>query len=211
MGKKQKQFGMSLMEVLVVVGTIAILLGVSLPVAKQLARLFESSTGVRQLINAALSHARAIAVREQAYTGVRFQQDADGNTYLIFIIHDKDATGDAQGFRAVVGRKPMKLPEGVSVRAAVRKSDDTLSVNNYFSVVFSPAGKLTVHEVQCLPTVPTDTIFGTMFTEDADSWFSVQGFDLVKKEKDGPGLESTTEYISPYTGELVMEYREQKP
>jgi len=200
------------MEVLVVVGIIAILMGVSIPAAKQLMHSFKSSTGVRQLINAALSNARAIAVREQAYAGIRFQQDKDGNTYIVFIIHDNTATGFANGFRAVRGRKPMKLPEDVRVPKT--------------SVIFSPQGKLTIHDVRVRnkdakpdgDDSSVDMIFNTelnvndgkaMFIQDAGglpySFPSVQSITISSKEGS-----STTEYISPYTGELVMEYREQK-
>jgi Tfp pilus assembly protein FimT len=175
---KKKQSGISLTEILVVVGIIAVLMGVSIPAAKQLAGSFETGTGVRQLINAALSNARAIAVREQTYAGVRFQQDAEGHTYMIFIVHDKAATGLANGFRAVMGRKPMQLPENVSVTATVVDLTNNITGSHDF---FS-------------------------FEEDAVDWSSVQSFTI--KTKDG---NETTEYISPYTGELVMEYRQQNP
>jgi len=203
---------MTLTELLVVVAVMSILLSISVPTAQHLMKGFESSTGVRHLINAALSNARAIAVRQQAYAGVRFQQDVDGDkTYMILIVYDKEATGDADGFRAVIGRKPMELPEDISVSAYVQKPDETWSTESFFSVLFSPSGKLTIHEAQCLHSSTADTIFNStgdsMFTEDGDSWFSVQDFVLVKEDKYGTVVESTTEYISPYTGELVMEYK----
>jgi Tfp pilus assembly protein FimT len=183
------------MEILVVVSIMAVLMGISIPAAKSLMASFESGTGARQLINAALSNARAIAVREQTYAGVRFQEDATGHTYIIFIVHDPAATGDAEGFRAVTGRKPMKLPEDVTVPKA--------------SVVFSPQGKLTIHRVQCLKASANDTIFNdngnSMFTQDGSAPDSRQSITIDSKTKP-----STTEYISPYTGELVMEYRQQK-
>ena len=199
---------MSLTEILVVVGIIAVLMGVSIPAAKQLAGSFETGTGVRQLINAALSNARAIAVREQAYAGVRFQENKDGNNYMIFIVHDNAATGYANGFRAVTGRKPMKLPEDVSVSVP------------RLSVVFSPQGKLTIHPVRAYnkdaspDDSSNDTIFNTLynvngghskFEQDPGDFNSRQSITIGSKK----GLTaSTTEYISPYTGELVMEYRD---
>jgi prepilin-type N-terminal cleavage/methylation domain-containing protein len=193
--------GLSLMEILVTVSIMAILMGISIPAAKSLMASFESGTGARQLINAALSNARAIAVREQTYAGVRFQQDAAGHTYIVFIVHDPAATGDAEGFRAVTGRKPMKMPEDITVLQT--------------SVVFSPQGKLTIHRVQCLHGVTNDTVFNVagadaMFADEAegDVLNSVQSIIIGSKKE--PGV-STTEYISPYTGELVMEYRQQKP
>ena len=196
---------MTLTELLVVVAVMTILLGISVPTAQQLMDSFESSTGVRHLINAALSNARAIAVRQQAYAGVRFQQNIDGNTYMIFIVQDTPANmgGLANGFRAVIGRKPMKLPENVGV--------------NQCSVVFSPAGKLTNHQVWVrnkdgvTDDTSNDTIFNIQanvdlgigqFVQDSGNTNSRQNFVLTDKDSSG------TEHINPYTGELVMEYSE---
>lgn len=199
------------MEVLVVMAIMAILMGVSIPAAKALMASFESGTGTRQLINAALSNARAIAVREQTYAGVRFQQDKAGNTYIVFIEHDPDpapdGTGLANGFRAVQGRKPMKLPESVSLSGASKLTGPT--------VVFSPSGKLTIHPVRTSSKdgmAANDTIFNTqanvdagmaMFVQDSGDVNSIQSVTIQDKK----GV-SVTEYISPYTGELVIEYRD---
>jgi len=212
--KYKRQSGISLTEILVVIAVMAILMGVSIPAVKQLTRSFESGTGTRQLSNAALSNARAIAVRSQTYAGVRFQQDINGNTYLIFIVHDPDpspnGTGLANGFRTVIGRKPMKLPEGVRINGATKLTGP--------SVVFSPAGKLTIHDVRThnydgkTADSSSDTIFNTqnninngkaMFVQDMTDLGSFQSFVIVDNE----GV-SKTEFISPYTGELVMEYRD---
>lgn len=212
MRNKQRQRGISLTEILVVIGVMAILMGVSIPAAKQLMVSFESSTGVRHLINAALANARAIAVREQAYAGVRFQQDTDGHTYIILIEHDPTATGLANGFRTVSGRKPIEFPEGTTLSGT--------SVSTGPSVVFSPAGKLTTHRVRAYNKdgvsgdTSTDTIFNTpvnvvsgfsMFLQDGASTEMTSRQNLTIIDKNGV---RTTEYISPYTGELVMEYHE---
>jgi len=212
MRKKQRQFGVTLTEILVVVAVMAILLGISVPTAQHLVDSFESSTGVRYLINAALSNARAIAVRNQAYAGVRFQQAADGHTYMVFIVSDMEGTGYANGFRVVEGRKPMKLPEDIVI--------------SKMSVIFSPAGKLTIQDVRVrnkdgvTDETSNDTIFNTdakvdagtaMFVQDVGGlpyhFPSKQSITIGKKDKYG-STKYSTEYISPYTGELVMEYRE---
>ncbi len=257
MRKRQKQSGISLTEILVVIAVMAILMGVSIPAAKQLMGSFESSTGTRQLINAALSNARAIAVRNQTYAGVRFQEDTNGNTYIIFIEHDKGATGLANGFRAVTGRKPMKLSEDVGVLTNFPFVDTDLDTPEElndaitFSIIFTPQGKLTVHPVRVrnyegategdLPSFCPDNIFNIQPRVDGDlamfyqdDYFlgnsggypdmglgeedSTQGFRLFSKS-DFKSVESNfrwkdyfatlnPEYISPYTGELVMEYRD---
>ncbi|MEJ2648681.1 MAG: hypothetical protein P8016_09770, partial [Sedimentisphaerales bacterium] len=70
---------------------------------------------VKATIDAALSTARAIAAKEQRYAGVRFELDFHDNQYMIFIIHDPEKTGLSNGFRAVEGVKPIKLPDDVRV------------------------------------------------------------------------------------------------
>ena len=257
---------MTLTELLVVVAIMAILLGISVPTAQHLKDSFESSTGVRYLINAALSNARAIAVRQQKYAGVRFQEDAEGHTYMIFIVHDTPANtgGLEDGFRAVVGRNPMKLPEDVGVLANVFSSSNTDSQNNAlidtdveltdaktFSIIFSSAGKLVIHDVRVrnkdgkTDGSSNDTIFNEydflnneylgMFLQDDypaplipanPDWGlaeegSIQGFIIFdKKEIVAVSANSRwtdyfsklqIDYISPYTGELIMEYREESP
>ncbi len=208
MNKNPKHFGLTLTELLVVIAVMAILMSIAIPAVKGIMESFDSGTSVRQLINAALSASRAIAIREQTYAGVRFQKGSDGNTYIVFIVHDPAATGFANGFRGILGRKPMKLPEGV----AISKS----------SIIFSPQGKLTIHDVRARnqdaksdgDDSSKDTIFNTqlnvmtgkaMFVQDQGGltyYFpSVQQLTITSK------TDTTTEYVSPYTGQLVLEYR----
>jgi prepilin-type N-terminal cleavage/methylation domain-containing protein len=110
--------GFTLVELLTVVSIVLLLAVIGLPAAKQVLNSFESSLSVRYLISAALGNARAIAAREQAYAGLRFQQDLAGNQYMIFIVNDPDVgpliPGNL-GCRAVAGQKPIKLPENVGV------------------------------------------------------------------------------------------------
>ncbi len=172
MRTRTRQFGFTLTEMTLVVATIALLLGLGLPAARMLIQSFESDSGTKGMINAALSNARAIAARDQRYAGVRFQQDPDGNQYMIFIIHDFEKTGLSPGFRAVEGMKPIKLPEnsgvmdlmvrtnhGTSSTSAASPLDepfqsthlnDTNSMRDTstFSIVFSPSGKLILRTVR---------------------------------------------------------------
>ena len=172
MRTRNRQFGFTLTEMTLVVATIALLLGLGLPAVRMLLNSFESDSGTRSMINAALSNARAIAARDQRYAGLRFQQDSDGNQYMIFIVHDFEKTGLSPGFRAVEGMKPIKLPEnsgitdlmvrtnyGTSAAAAASPLneplrpahlDDTNSMRDTstFSIVFSPSGKLVVRTVR---------------------------------------------------------------
>lgn len=172
MRTRTRQFGFTLTEMALVIATVALLLGLGLPAVRVLLHSFESDSGTKGMINAALSNARAIAAREQRYAGLRFQQDSSGNQYMIFIVHDFGKTGLSPGFRAVEGLKPIKLPEnsrvldlmvrtnhGTSPAAAASALDEPLApahldeINGLrdtstFSIVFSPSGKLVTRSVR---------------------------------------------------------------
>ena len=177
----------------------------TVPATRALMESFETSAGVRTLISAALCNARAIAAKEQRYAGVRFQRDIKGNQYMIFIIHDPDdpddpastadgiGTGLANGFRAIEGKKPIKLPANIGVMDLYVKDnylpagpppidqgiDDAAEVMDVttFSIVFSPTGKLVVHEVRVRNRSgradpdhsSLDDIFNTDLNVDADT------------------------------------------
>ena len=113
--KLRTKFGLTLTEIAVVIAIISLLAGLGLPAVRALLNSFESRSGGRSMISAALSTARAIAAKEQRYAGIRFQQDLAGNQYMVFIVHDFERTGLNPGFRAVEGLKPIKLPESLGV------------------------------------------------------------------------------------------------
>ncbi len=167
MRTRSKQSGLTLPEMVVVIATIALLAGFGLPAIRALLNSFETQSGAKTLISTALASARAIAAKEQHYAGVRFQQDSAGIQYMVFIVHDFGKTGLAPGFRAVKGVKPIKLPETVSVVDMVYNPDlltppgdgivdNDIEMNNVnvlmdtmtFSIIFSPSGKLVIHDVR---------------------------------------------------------------
>ncbi len=178
---------MSLTEMLVVTAAVAVLLAISVPAAKKVMESFDSSAGARALINAALSNARAMAMATGRYTGVRFQQDREGNSYMIFIVHDPDATNLANGYRAVEGRKPMRLPTNLGVmdglwvnRQVINNDFDTNSPQDNltdadldeprepryldattFSIVFSSSGHVVCHPVRVRRQNSADSVFNT--------------------------------------------------
>jgi len=115
MRTKSEQSGLTLTEMVVVIAAMTILVAFGLPAVRALLHSFESQSGTKSMISAALATARAIAAKEQHYAGIRFQQALDGNQYMIFIIHDYEKTGLSSGFRVVEGVKPIKLPEGSGV------------------------------------------------------------------------------------------------
>jgi Tfp pilus assembly protein PilE len=178
--------GLTLTEMVVVVSIVAVFTVLGLPAIRAFIRSVESGSSARAMISAALSSGRAIAAKEQHYAGVRFQnryqEDNKGCQYMIFIVHDFNKTGLANGFRAVEGIEPIKLPDSVGVMdLMVRKNhastsqgagdpddrsieendlDDTNPANlvngrniyvtdtTSFSIVFSPSGKLVIHDVR---------------------------------------------------------------
>ena len=124
----KQQRGLTLIEITVVLAIIAILTAVVIPAIRALSGSFGSAGAARTMVEAALSSARTIAMREQRYAGVRFQKayHPDGplhaSQYMILIIHDPDGMKPdpndddfATGFRAVEGVKPIKLPDMVGI------------------------------------------------------------------------------------------------
>ena len=169
MRTKSKQSGLTLPEIAVVIATIALLAGFALPAIRALLNSFQTQSGAKAMISAALASARAIAAKDQRYAGVRFQQDLSGSQYMIFIINEEPSKmgGLTIGFRAVKGVKPIKLPDTIVVMD-LRYNPDLLNppgdgfinsdieISNAnvfrdttsFSIIFSPSGKLVIHDVR---------------------------------------------------------------
>jgi len=113
------------METVVIIATIALLVGLGVPAVRAFIKSFETGSSTKSMISAALSSARAIAAKEQKYAGVRFQKayqpegPLEAPQYMVFIINDSDnapnGTGLANGFRVVQGLKPIRLPDTVGV------------------------------------------------------------------------------------------------
>jgi len=178
--------GLTLTELAVAIAVMALLAGITLPAARMIIGSFESGDGARSMISAALASARALAAAKDSYVGVRFQKAYNPDAvdplnpltapqYMIFI--EKDAapepngTGLANGFRAVEGCKPVKLPDSIGVTdltwvdrrvsgTVILFADEPIDTDaeidapeelrdtTTFSVIFSPSGKLLMHEVR---------------------------------------------------------------
>ncbi len=162
MKTKPRQSGLTLMEQTVVIAIVALLVAVGLPAVRTFLDSFESRGSVKAMISASLASARAIAAREQKYAGIRFQnryqQDNKGCQYMIFIVQDPEIL--AWGFRAVDGAEPIKLPDSIGVMDLRINDNDKVDTNvelvagedltdtTTFSILFSPSGKLVIHDVQ---------------------------------------------------------------
>jgi len=184
----RRQRGLTLIEMTLVVATIALLVGFALPAVRTLVGSFHSEGGAKSMIQAALSSARAMATSRQEYVGIRFQTAYSRGAanpddplasaqYMILIVHDPapepDGTGFSIGFRAIEGLKPIRLPEGffavdptlvtrtrdsqnrirMDEQSSINSDDDLDTLSELrdvttFSLVFSPAGKLIVHDVR---------------------------------------------------------------
>jgi type II secretory pathway pseudopilin PulG len=163
--------GLTLPEMTVVIGIAALMVALTIPAANMLLNSFESESGTKTIISSALASARAIAAKEQRYAGIRFQKryepsnPANASQYIIFIIYDFDRTGLANGFRAVEGIQPIKLPDSIGVMdlfyhpnlftpdGRVDTDPEIANANVFmdtttFSIVFSPSGKLVIHYVR---------------------------------------------------------------
>jgi len=237
------------MEMTVVVAAVALLAVFGLPAIRAFFNSLESKGPTEAMISSALSSARAIAIKERHYAGVRFQKAYDPKgpleapQYMVFIIHDFDKTKLANGFRAVEGLQPIRLPDSVGVMDLRRNENEVIDsdekikifedVNDTttFSIVFSPSGKLVIHEVQTrnrdgkTNDDSKDDIFNVksnvengigMFVQDSDKEPSRNAFIIYERDKFRAAFEnkrpwsdylknlaSQKIYINPYTGTII--------
>lgn len=252
MKTKTRHSGLTMTEMVVVVSIVAVFTVLGMPAIRAFVRSVESEGGAKAMISASLSSARAMAAQRQRYAGIRFQNkyqpDGKGCQYMIFIVYDFNATGLPNGFRAVDGVEPIKLPDSVGVMDLRLGSttpeqvvDNDTKINNdwqvadttTFSIIFSPSGKLVIHDVRVNNrdgSSPTskDDIFNTnsnvqngigMFIQDNDGVAGLQQessrnsfliYDKTIFEKLNPLSRFTkylngleVVYINPYTGTII--------
>ncbi|MFC1676851.1 Tfp pilus assembly protein FimT/FimU [Planctomycetota bacterium] len=191
---KIKRSGLTLTEMVAVTGVVAVLTTFSMPAVQSFFSAIGTSQGsVQSMIGAGLATARAIAAKEHRYAGVRFQQDAEGNQYMIFIVNDPTLVNSdnfkiVNGFRAIEGQNPIRIAETFGVMdlrlgasnddiidedIEIDDDDPELYDTTTFSIIFSPSGKLVIRRVQVLRNNNDDGIFNdtidSMFEDDFDS------------------------------------------
>ena len=193
MKTKMKKSGVTLIEMVAVVAAVALLTMLSLPAIRSLRKSLVNEGAARGLINSTLASARAMAAEKDCYVGVRFQTayKFNGDTtaldnesalfahdvlnaeqYMIFIMHKREKSDDLlDGFWAVEGIKPIKLPDNFGVmdmRLSTNSGNTIIGVGDgpidldsdidegkelldtaTFSIIFSPSGKLIIQRVRC--------------------------------------------------------------
>ncbi|MCD4832011.1 MAG: prepilin-type N-terminal cleavage/methylation domain-containing protein [Anaerohalosphaeraceae bacterium] len=227
---KQKG-GFTLVEMLVVTVIVASLIGIAIPAINAVQRSYDS-TGTLSMVESALSSARAMAISSRRYAGIRFQKAADANgvendplnrdQYMIYIIHEDEKTmgNDKDCFRAIEGKKPIKLPANIGIMDVNNISSDAdISANNdmtaetSFSIVFSPSGKLVMTTAQMrnkdgkTTNGSNDTIFNTrdnissnppvgMFVQDDSEELSRRELMIYSRKEFAKFYNSGTAYSS---------------
>ena len=238
--KTKQRSGMTLGEVVVSVAIIAAMIAVTIPAVEILRESFHSS-GAKTMISSALSAARALAAKHQRYAGIRFQFDPNGREqYMIFILHDPQNLSSVNGFRAIEGLKPMKLPEDQGIMDlyvagqpldvagdpdSVMADPNNVTDTTTFSIIFSPSGKLIIHDVRVLHFSNNDKIFNdlgsvnALFDEDTNNIMPYKlelsrGSFVIYDKKEFSKIDSTRRwtdylcrlqvlYLNPYTGTII--------
>lgn len=225
MRNKRRQLGATLAEMTIVISIAALMLGLAVPATNMLLNSFESESGAKSIISGALASARAIAAKEQRYAGIRFQKRYDPNNaigssqYIIFIVKENNRllSGNLinNGFRAVGGIQPIKLPDSIGVMDLYYELDSLLpaigngvldndaAANNgtvftdvtSFSIVFSPSGKLVIHDVRVRNR--------NGYTATASNFSNDDVFNRISQIEAGIGMFLQDDYYAGYGGSTV--------
>ena len=184
MRNDERQVGFTLVEMLIVVAIGVMLMAIALPAYHAMtdgAKMAQTNN----VIAAALGTARTYAIKKQKYAGVRFQFDRggwrEGKQYAILIEHNTDLKVSGSPatwspyvlehrYTVVPNTKPLVLPQGMGILGMKLDIDASGTTDDFdldeegeladatgFAIVFTPSGRLTVKESQCLPRrLPND-------------------------------------------------------
>ena len=174
MKQNLKKTGFTLIEMLIAIAIIVIVGAVSLVSMRAITKSFNSGSYAINIIDAALSGARATAIKEGKYAGVRFQRAYDSagfdkaSQYMIPIVsaNVNDMNGTKDCYVAAEGKRSIKVPNSLIVMEVycyddpsdsnkdIELNDDTLNSESglrnatTFTILFSPSGKPTVRFAQ---------------------------------------------------------------
>jgi len=136
----------------------------------------------RTMLRSAFASAKAKAAAGQKYVGVRFQQNSQGRSYLVFVQPAEDQTDSYLVMRAIPDTEPIPLPEGVELAELegiendrttgstatgpqygdINLFSDYLIDTTTFTVLFAPDGRIVRKRVQIQSRGPEDTMFNNM-------------------------------------------------
>ena len=140
--------GFTLIELLVVIAIIGILVALAVPT---LANLFGGGGAqARNVLDAQLRVARALAIRDRQFTGVHFQRHCRTGEYWLAIVRF-NGVGSCDGL--VEGTTPVKLPGGTGVgEVTAAKFVDPVS-GNYMDDKFDTDEPADVDDVDDFTTL----------------------------------------------------------
>ncbi len=174
MKQNLKKPGFTLIEMLVAMAIIVIVGAVSLISIRAIMKSFNSGSYAINIIDAALSSARATAIKEGKYAGIRFQREYNpagfdkASQYMIPIVlaNVNDMNGTKDCYVAIEGKRVIKVPDSLIVMETYRYDysssphedfemkdaylNDLIGLRNAttFTILFSPSGKPAVRFAQ---------------------------------------------------------------
>lgn len=205
MKTQQESKGITLMELAVVVGIIALLTAISLPAISMLKKSLGVERTPVRVLSSLLGSARARAVKEQRYAGAHFERTPGGKQYCIMIISEPaipyslpaiDPEQDDIPFVAVDGVQPVSLGKETVIASGADVND--LSVD----IIYSPSGRLVRKSVMLCsnPAKTNDDIFHNtsgLFKTRIQGKMSDRAVSFCEES----GVRVF--YINTYTGEII--------
>ena len=174
MKDKKRQFGFTLMEMLVVISIIALLAAMVVPAFPSMIRSHKMKSA-KNLIKSALAQAQAYAALNQKYAGVRFQYNPDGwqkGKQYVVLIEKHPTSTNANWYSVVPNAKPVTLSNSIGLIAmsAVdipRIYDDvdpcSMLDETTFSIIFSPTGQLVTKNISVNPRDYNDKVINHVY------------------------------------------------